>query len=313
MTESIQRDPIPITAQPVARGIGQAAQTANNPLARAVRGVTLFVRRHRWGALGGLIVLTFLLVGLAAPVLMPHDPNQVNVRAALQGPSLTHPLGTDNLGRDLMSRVIFGARVSLFVSLTAVLAGGAVGTLLGILAGYYRRAEGWIMRLMDVMLSFPGVIVALTIIAILGPSLNNVILAIAIYQIPLYARLAHGLTLSVKNQPFVKAGQSIGLTDRRLLWRYILPNCVSPLIVQTSLLIPAAIMTAATLSFLGLGVPPPTAEWGSMLQNSLQWARTAPHIMVIPGLALMLVVLGFNILGDGLRDALDPRLTRRAR
>lgn len=284
-----------------------------SPVRRLLRGLTLFTRRHRFGAIGGLIVLFFVLIGLSAPALAPYDPNLVNVRETLESPSPTHWLGTDNLGRDLLSRVIFGARMSLYVSLTAIFGGGLIGIILGLLAGYFPRVDMVIMRLMDVLLSFPGVIVALTIIAVLGSSVTNVIIAIAIYQIPLYARLAHGLTLSVKAQPFVEAGHSVGLPDWLMLLRYILPNCLSPIIVQTSLLIPAAIMTAATLSFLGLGIPPPTAEWGSMLQNSLQWARTAPHVMVIPGLALMLVVLGFNILGDGLRDALDPRLIRRAR
>jgi peptide/nickel transport system permease protein len=164
---------------------------------------------------------------------------------------------------------------------------------------------------MDVMLSFPGIIFALTIIAILGNGLLNVILAIAVYQVPQYARLAHSMTLSVKQSAYVEAIVSVGARDGRILGRYVLPNILSPLIIQTSLLIPAAIMTTASLAFLGLGVTPPTAEWGSMLQNSLSWARMAPHVMIFPGLALMLVVFGFNVFGDGLRDALDPRLRER--
>jgi peptide/nickel transport system permease protein len=168
-----------------------------------------------------------------------------------------------------------------------------------------------IMRLMDVVLAFPGIIVALTTIAILGRSITNVIIAIGIYHIPQFARLAHGLTLTIKETVFVEGARASGESDAAILTRYILPNCLAPIIVQTSLLIPGAIMTAATLSFLGLGVPPPTAEWGSMLQNSLQWAQLAPHVMIVPGLALMLAVFGFNVLGDGLRDAMDPRLKKR--
>jgi peptide/nickel transport system permease protein len=164
---------------------------------------------------------------------------------------------------------------------------------------------------MDVVLAFPGIIVALTTIAILGRSIPNVIIAIGVYHIPQFARLAHGLTLSIQETLFVEGAVASGESDFSVLVRYILPNCLASIIVQTSLLIPGAIMTAATLSFLGLGVPPPTAEWGSMLQNSLQWAQMAPHVMVVPGLALMLVVFGFNILGDGLRDAMDPRLKKR--
>jgi peptide/nickel transport system permease protein len=270
-----------------------------------------FARRHTLGAIGGVIVLLFVLIGLLAPSLAPYDPNAVSIRDALQSPSRAHPLGTDNNGRDLLSRVMFGARISLTISVSAVALGALVGIVLGLLAGWYRRLEGVVMRLMDVMLSFPGIIFALTIIAILGNGLANVILAIAVYQVPQFARLAHSMTLSVKESPYVEAIISVGARDGRILGRYVLPNILSPLIVQTSLLIPAAIMTTASLSFLGLGVTPPTAEWGAMLQNSLSWARMAPHVMLFPGIALMLVVFGFNVFGDGLRDALDPHLRVR--
>src|SRR5439155_7612599 len=170
-----------------------------------------------------------------------------------------------------------------------------------------------IMRLMDIPLSFPAIIVAVTNVEILGNGVNNVVIAIAVYHIPQYARLAQGLTLSVKQSTFVEAAVATGNTDFAIMARYILPNIMAPLIVQTTLLIPAAIMTAAGLSFLGLGVPPPTAEWGSMLQNSLQWASLAPHVMIVPGLALMLVVFGFNVMGDGLRAGMDPRLNTSRR
>jgi peptide/nickel transport system permease protein len=290
-----------------------SGNTAGNVLRshRRVSASRQFARRHTLGAIGGVIVLLFVLTGLLAPVLAPYDPNAVSVRDALQPPSRAHPMGTDNNGRDLLSRVMYGARISLTISVSAVALGAVAGIGLGLVAGWYRRLEGVTMRLMDVMLSFPGIIFALTIIAILGNGLLNVVLAIAVYQVPQYSRLAHSMTLSVKESAYVEAIVSVGARDGRILSRYVLPNILSPLIVQTSLLIPAAIMTTASLAFLGLGVTPPTAEWGSMLQNSLSWARMAPHVMMFPGLALMLVVLGFNVFGDGLRDALDPRLNER--
>jgi len=264
-------------------------------------------RLHRLAVIGAGIVLLFFVTGLAAPWIVPHDPNQVNVRAALRRPGGDHLLGTDSIGRDLLSRVIFGARVSLYISASAVGFGMAVGVTLGLLAGYYQRLDAPVMRFMDMLLAFPGIIVALTIISVLGRGVENLIVAIAIVEVPQFARLAHGLTLGVKSRTFVEAAVATGASDWLILGRHILPNCLAPIVVQVSLLIPGAITTAASLSFLGLGVPPPTAEWGAMLQNSLQWSRLAPHVMVIPGLALMLVVFGFNVFGDGLRDALDPR------
>jgi peptide/nickel transport system permease protein len=268
------------------------------------------VRLHRLAAIGGAVVVLFVLTGVLAPVLAPYDPILINVAITLQPPNRTHLLGTDNQGRDLLSRIIYGARMSLMISLISVGAGGVIGVVLGTLAAYYRRLDAPIMRLNDVLLAFPGIVVALTVVSILGRGLENVVVAIAITQIPQYVRLAHGLTFTLKEKAFVEAAVAVGASDRTILARYVVPNTLAPIIVQTSLLIPGAIMTAATLSFLGLGVQPPTAEWGAMLQNSLQWSYLAPHVMVIPGLALMLVVFGFNVFGDGLRDAMDPRLRR---
>jgi peptide/nickel transport system permease protein len=270
-----------------------------------------FVRDYRLAGLGGALVVLFVLIALFAPQLAPYDPDKVSLRESLALPSAQHPLGQDNQGRDLLSRVIFGARMSLYISLSAIGIGAVFGVVLGMLAAYYRRLDMIIMRLMDVVLAFPGIIVALTAIAILGRSVNNMVIAIGIYHIPQFARLAHGLTLTVKEKVYVEGAVASGESDLSILTRYILPNTIAPIIVQTSLLIPGAIMLAASLSFLGLGVPPPTAEWGSMLQNSLQWAEMAPHVMVLPGLTLMLAVFGFNVLGDGLRDAMDPRLKKR--
>jgi len=298
----------------VAPATSETVRDSGRWIHSVVEATLRFARNERLAAAGAVIVLIFVLTALLAPQLAPMDPDQVNVRDALAPPSSLHLLGTDNQGRDLLSRVIWGARMSLYISLAAILSAAIIGALLGMLAAYYERLDMWIMRLMDILLAFPALIVALTIIAILGNGVNNVVIAIAVYHIPQYARLAQGLALSVKQSTFVEAAVATGNRDRAIIARYILPNIMAPLIVQTTLLIPAAIMTAAGLSFLGLGVPPPTAEWGSMLQNSLQWAPMAPHVMIVPGLALMLVVFGFNVMGDGLRDAMDPRLrsTRRS-
>jgi len=273
--------------------------------------VRRFMRNYKLASIGGLVVLLFFVVGLLAPWIAPKDPDQVSIRDSLRPPDTEFLLGADNLGRDLLSRVIFGARISLMISFAAVGIATVCGVTLGNLAAWYRGLETPIMRLMDVLLSFPGIITALTIISILGSGLENVIVAIVMFHIPQFARLTHGLTLSTKQHAYVTAARSIGTSDSRMLLKHILPNIVAPIIVQMSLLIPDAIMTTAALSFLGLGVKPPTAEWGSMLQDSLRWSRLAPHVMIFPGLALMLVVFGFNTFGDGLRGALDPTIGNR--
>ena len=276
----------------------------------SLRGIKSFIRYQSLASVGGVIVLLFLLTGLLAPWVAPYDPTRVSVRETLEPPGQRHLLGTDNLGRDMLSRIMYGARLSLTLAVAGVGTGTLIGVTLGILAGWYRRLETAIMRIMDVVLCFPGIIIAMTIIAILGSGVENVIIAIAISRIPQFARLTHGLTLSVREKDFVEAAISMGASGRRIMSRHILPNIMAPIMVQISLMIPGAIMTLAGLSFLGLGVVPPTPEWGSMLQNSLQWSRLAPHVMVLPGLALMLVVFGFNTFGDGLRDALDPWVSK---
>ena len=280
-------------------------------LRKLLKAIAGFARDHKLAAIGGVIVLLFVVTGLFAEQLAPMDPNRVSVRNSLAPPSAEFPLGADNNGRDVLSRIIFGARMSLYVSVTSVGIAALIGVLLGIVSAWYRWLRAPVMRLMDVLLAFPGIVIALTIIAILGRGVENVIIAIAIYQIPQFARLAHGLALSAQEQTYVEAAVAGGESDASILGRYVFPNIVAPILVQISLLIPGAIMTAAGLSFIGLGVPPPTAEWGAMLQLSLTWGRLAPHMTIFPGLALMLVVFGFNVLGDGLRDALDPRLKGR--
>jgi peptide/nickel transport system permease protein len=273
--------------------------------------IIYFTRSFPLATIGGIIVLVFVLVAVFAPQAAPHDPNKMNLENALEAPGAEFLLGTDYSGRDMLSRLIFGARISLFISITSVLIGVAAGVVLGVIAAWFTRMQTLIMRLMDVMLSFPSIIVALTIIAIFGSGIQNLIIAIAIYNIPVFARIAFGQTLSVKNFTYIEAVITLGAKDARILLRHILPNIIAPVIVQFTLVIPRAIMLTAGLSFLGLGVMPPTAEWGNMLQNSLRWASQGPHLVIFPGLALLLVVFGFNTFGDGLRVFLDPRMRNR--
>ncbi len=280
-------------------------------MGKLIENLKHFCKTNRLAAIGVVIVVLFIMIGILAPYIAPYDPYQINLRNSLAKPNAQNLFGTDHNGRDVLSRVIYGARISLVVALCSVIAGSFFGVLFGLIAGWYSKTTMIIMRLADVLLSFPGIIIALTIIAIMGADIRNVIVAVAVGQIPQFTRLVYGQVLSLKEREFVLSEISIGATDARILVRGILPNMLATIIVQMSIYIPSSIMTAASLSFLGLGVRPPTAEWGGMLQESVKWYRQAPHLMVFPGLALMLVVFGFNTLGDGLRVALDPRMKNR--
>ncbi len=267
--------------------------------------------RSPGAVLGALIVLIFLIISVGAPWLAPHNIDQANFAQARQPPSATHWLGADELGRDLFSRLLYGARLSLAVGLIAVGIGVLVGAPLGLIAGYAGgRVDQLIMRLMDVMLAFPSILLAILMVAAFGPSLNNAMIAIGVVSIPIYARLMRGSTLAVKEELYVTAGQAIGARHARILFYHVLPNTLAPIVVQSTLQIAVAIQASAALGFLGLGAPPDVAEWGNMLQKGRTYILSAPHIVIFPGLAIMLVVLGFNLMGDGLRDALDPRMAR---
>ncbi|MDQ6674321.1 MAG: ABC transporter permease [Chloroflexota bacterium] len=267
-----------------------------------------FVRNP--GAVAGAVICTvFLVLALAAPLITPHDPYHQSLMLALDPPSADYPLGTDEHGRDILSRLLAGAQVSLFMSLATVALALVVGGGLGLLAGYYRGApDEVIMRVMDVLLALPGVLLAITIIAILGVGIENVILAVAVSSVPVFARLARASTLSVRESEYVMAARVLGAPDWRMLLRDILPNITAPLIVMSTTRLAAVILTASGLSFLGLGAQPPSPEWGAMLNAGRAQLTSNPHVAVSPGIAIMLIVLGFNLLGDGLRDALDPRL-----
>jgi peptide/nickel transport system permease protein len=267
------------------------------------------IGRSRAAIAGGVIVTLFVALAVLAPVLAPYEPLRGQLAERLLEPDRRHWFGTDELGRDVLSRVLYGARISLEIQIAAVGLALVVGTALGVIAGYVGRwPDLLIMRVVDVMMAFPGIFLALAIIAALGTGLGNVIIASAIFLVPQFARVVRGSVLTLKEKEFVEAARALGEGDVTIILRYLLPNSLAPIIVQTSLRMATVLLTASGLSFLGLGVQPPSPEWGAMLSNARAYMITAPHVATVPGLAIMLVVLGFNLLGDGLRDALDPRL-----
>lgn len=268
------------------------------------------LRQNKAAMVGLFIIVVFIFVGLFAPLVAPHDPLQqaIDIR---KSPPLTsgHLLGTDDLGRDLFSRIIFGARISMVIGVVSVGIALTVGTLVGVVSGYY---GGWldkiVMRLIDIMLAFPYVLLTIVVVAVLGPSLVNAMIAIGISQVPRYVRLVRASVLAEKEADYVKAERSLGTSDLELMFRSILPNCLAPLIVQSTLGVGEAILSSAALSFLGLGAQPPAPEWGLMIASSREFITSAWWIVTFPGLATLVAVLGFNLFGDGLRDILDPRL-----
>jgi peptide/nickel transport system permease protein len=267
------------------------------------------LQRNRAAVVGAGIVLVFVLLAVLAPFLVPYNPIQGNLDDRLQSPGTTHWLGTDELGRDLLSRILFGARISLQIQIVAVVLALIVGVVFGALSGYLGGyVDTLIMRCMDILLAFPGIFLALGIIAALGPGLVNLMFAAGISSIPQFARIVRASVLSLKEREFVEAALALGSGSNRVMFRHLLPNCMAPIIVQSTLRMATVLLTASGLSFLGLGVQPPTPEWGAMLSNARSYLIVAPHVATIPGLAIMVVVVGFNLFGDGLRDTLDPRL-----
>jgi peptide/nickel transport system permease protein len=267
------------------------------------------ILKSRAAMSGGLVVGLFVALAALAPVLAPYEPLRGRLDERLLPPNTGHWFGTDELGRDVLSRVLYGARISLQIQVAAVGLALVLGTALGVIAGYVGRwPDMLIMRIVDIMMAFPGIFLALAIIAALGTGLGNVIIASAIFLVPQFARVIRGSVLTLKEKEFVEAARALGEGDVPIIVRYLLPNSLAPIIVQTSLRMATVLLTASGLSFLGLGVQPPSPEWGAMLSNARAYMITAPHVATVPGLAIMLVVLGFNLLGDGLRDALDPRL-----
>ncbi len=281
------------------------------PSIRASNTSSRFRRRWRLSALiGGAIVAGCMLVALFAPLLAPHDPIQIFSGQLRKPPSSSFLMGTDEIGRDILSRVIFGGRVSLRVGLISVSIAMVCGSALGLIAGYLGGwADAVIMRVVDVMLAFPGILLAIAIVAVLGPGIDNVMFAVGIESIPVYVRTVRASTLAVKQNEFVLAAHASGAASSGIIWRHILPNVAAPIIVLATLGVGIAILTAAGLSFIGLGAQPPTPEWGSMLATGRTYVRDAPWIAAFPGLSIVIVVLALNLLGDGLREALDPRMS----
>lgn len=266
-------------------------------------------KKNKLALAGTIIVGLFILMALFAPLLAPQGIDDQQLQNRLLPPSSEHWFGTDDFGRDILSRVIYGARISLWVGFFSVLGSAVAGCFLGIIAGYYGKwADTVISRIFDIMLAFPSILLAIAIVSVLGPSLQNALIAIAVINIPNFGRLIRARVLSVKQEEYVVAAKAVGMKDSRLLMRHILPNSLAPIIVQGTLAIATAIIEAAALGFLGLGAQPPNPEWGKMLADSKQYLIQAPWTMIFPGLAIMLTVLGFNLLGDGLRDALDPKM-----
>jgi peptide/nickel transport system permease protein len=279
---------------------------------RLLRRVRQRTKGQRGLQVGLLILAVYLVAALIVPLLISGDPSKQSLKLRAHGPEWGAPFGYDELGRDLFTRIVYGARITLGIAGAAVLAGGSVGILIGALSGYRR---GWIdvicMRLVDVLLAFPNLIIALAIVATLGAGVRNLIIATALYTVPQYARLTRATFLSLREQEFVLAAGATGAGPGRLIFRHMLPNALAPLIVQTSYSAAAIVLAASGLSFLGLGVQPPSPEWGAMLSRGREFLRVSPHIVAVPGVTIALLILALNLAGDGLRDVLDPRQRHR--
>ncbi len=267
------------------------------------------LRRNRMALAGLILVMGLFAVALLAPWLAPYDPNAIDLKQVLRGPSSAHLLGTDTLGRDVLSRIIFGARISLLVGFVAVGIATLIGVLVGALAGYYGGVlDGFLMRLVDLMLCFPTLFLILAVIAVLGPSIWNIMVVIGVTGWMGVARLVRAEFLSLRERDFVMAARALGASDARLIWRHLLPNALTPVMVSATLGVAGAILTESALSFLGLGVQPPTPSWGNILTMGKDNLEIAWWLSVFPGLAILVTVMSYNLLGEGIREAIDPRL-----
>ncbi|MCV0384675.1 MAG: ABC transporter permease [Erythrobacter sp.] len=268
--------------------------------------------RDRVGLLGLTLVGLAFFAAIIGPFIAPHDPTEIFGDQRLAPPSSTFLLGGDELGRDILSRALHGARISIFVGVTVVALAGAIGVTLGVIAGYYRGPlDSLVMRVMDTLFAFPTLLLALVVVAVLGTAIVNLIAALTIVYVPAFARIARGSTLSVTSEPYVEAARSLGVSDFRIIRRYVLPNITAPITVQFTVSLAYAILVEASLSYLGLGVQPPDASWGLMLSTGKPFIELSPWLSIVPGLSIMFTVLGFNLVGDALRDAMDPRLRSR--
>lgn len=284
----------------------EAARRSRGPWGQALRRLT----RDPYSMVAFYVLLIVVVLAALAPVIAPYDPLQTDPRSALEGPSGAHWLGTDNLGRDLFSRLLYGARLSLTIGVLAAGIGAGVGALLGVLAGYVRILDTIIMRAVDIILAFPSVLIALAVVAALGGGVPQTIIAVAVANVPKFVRLVRGQTLVVKERVYVEAARSAGLRHWRIIQRHLLPHVVGVVVVYTTVRFGLGIIIGATLGFLGLGVPPPSPEWGVMVADARQYLSIHPIMLLVPSGAILLVVVAANLLGDGLRDALDPKTQR---
>lgn len=289
--------------------------TASLPLKPAARPARVrmwrSVRRHRILYLGGLVLILLALIALFAPLLTSVDPLDINPAARMKPPSADHFFGTDALGRDVYARTIWGTRVSLLVGIAVAIASTVLGTLLGMMAGYFRRIDAFIMRIMDGLMAIPGVLLAIALMATLKGGLGTVMIAIIVPEVPRVVRLVRALVLTIREQPYIEAAVSVGTRVPAILLRHILPNLFAPLMVQATFIAASAILTEAVLSFLGVGIPPQIPSWGNIMAEGRNFVAIAFHIILYPGLFLGMTVLAINLVGDGLRDMLDPRLAKK--
>ena len=284
--------------------LGTVNTIADSPLRRN----WIKLKRNKAALAGGILIIIYVASALLAPILFSGNPSAPNLINSLESPSIKDPLGTDELGRSILGRIIYGSRISLLIAVGVVSVGLVLGIPIGLISGYYRgKVDFIIQRGTDTMLAFPGFLLALALVAVLGVGMLNTVISIGISMVPLYIRLVRGCVLSVREEVYVEAARAVGTRDIKILIRHILPNVMVPITVQTSLSMGTAILFAAGLGFLGLGVQPPTPEWGAMLGSARSYLFHAPHVATFPGIAIFLAVLSFNLLGDGLRDALDPR------
>jgi peptide/nickel transport system permease protein len=263
------------------------------------------------GVIGAVMVVGLVLMALVGPFLVGHDPLTLNIAQKIKPPSITYPLGTDQLGRDILTRIVYGSRQSLLVALVTVVISVGLGIPIGALAGFVGgRLDNLLMRVMDAIMAFPALLLAIGLVAAIGPGLRGVMIVLGVVYIPVFARLVRAAVLTQREREYVEAAHTIGQSGPRILFRHILPNAITPALIQMTITFGEAIYLEAALSFLGLGVQPPTPSWGSMLNESRGFMQSAPHAAIFPGLVVALAVLGFNLLGDGLRDILDPRIRR---
>ena len=284
----------------------ESQQVISEPSSRSM--VLKRLKRNKAAMVGGFLIVFFILVAIIGPFLTVYDPTKVDFGTRLLPPSSEHWLGTDHNGRDIFTRLVHGTSITLYIGFLSVVVGLAIGVPLGVLSGYYGKIlDSFIMRCIDVLLAFPGILLAIALVSVLGGSITNVIIAVGIFSVPGFARIVRGSTMAVRKLEYIDAIRALGASDLRIIILHILPNIVSPIIVQATIRIAIAILIASGLSFLGLGAQPPTPEWGAMLSQGRSYMFDHPHVALYPGLAIVFAVLAFNLFGDGLRDAFDPQ------